>query len=70
MSRKTTRKVRAVEVPFGGQNAKKQLNDLFKLVKGTFHLLESVLSDLKGGRGLIFCVADCALIMAYGVFVR
>ena len=41
------------------------LNDLFKLIKGTFRLLGTVLSDLKGGRGLIFCVADCALIMAF-----
>jgi hypothetical protein len=69
LSRKTTRKVRAVEVPFGGSKRKNNsgalkwaiqvkisLNDLFKLIKGTFHLLGSVLSDLKGGRGLIFCV--------------
>jgi len=67
LSRKTTRKVRAVEVPFGGSKrrnssgalkwaiqVKISLNDLFKLIKGTFHLLGSVLSDLKGGRGLIF----------------
>ena len=78
LSRKTTRKVRAVEVPFGGSKRKNSLgalkwaiqvkillNDLFKLIKGTFHLLGAVLSDLKGGRGLIFCVADCALIMAF-----
>ena len=41
------------------------LNGLLKLIKGTFHLLGSVLSDLKGSRGFICCVADCALIMAF-----
>ena len=41
------------------------LNDLFKLIKGTFHLLGLVLSDLKGGRGSTFCVADFALITAF-----
>ena len=67
LSRKTTRKVFAVEVPFGGSKRKNSsgalkwaiqvkilLNDLFKLIKGTFHLLGSVLSDLKGGRGFFF----------------
>ena len=66
LSRKTTRKVRAVEVPLGGSKFKNSsgalkwaiqvkisLKDLFKLIKGTFHLLGSVLSDLKGGCGLI-----------------
>ena len=51
-SRKTSRKVRAVEVPFGGSkrenslgapkwaiHVKILLNDLFKLMKGTFYLL-------------------------------
>ena len=28
-------------------------------------MIGSVLSDLKGGRGLIFCVADFALITAF-----
>ena len=77
LGRKTTRKVRAVEVPFGGSkhensssalnsaiHVKILLNDLFKLIKGTFHLLGLVLSDLKGGRGSTFCVADFALITA------
>ena len=77
-SRKTSRKVRAVEVPFGGSkreyssgapkwaiHVKTLLNDLFKLIKGTFHLLELVLSDLKGGRGSTFCVVDFALITAF-----
>ena len=41
------------------------LNDLFKLIKGTFHLLWLVLSDLKGGRGSTFCVVDFALITAF-----
>ena len=41
------------------------LNDLFKLIKGTFHLLGLVLSDLKGGRGSTFCVVDFALITAF-----
>ena len=83
LSRKTTRKVRGVEVPFGGSKRKSSLgalkwaiqvkillNSLFKLIKGTFHLLKAVLSDLKGGRGLIFCVADCALIMAFCPLTR
>jgi hypothetical protein len=81
LSRKTTRKVRAVEVPFGGLKrknslgalkwkiqVKSSLNDLLKLIKGIFHLIGSVLSDLKGGCGFIFCVADFALIAAF--FVR
>jgi hypothetical protein len=76
--RKTTRKVRAVEVPLGGSKRKNSsgapkwaiqvkisLNGLFKLIKGTFHLLGSVLSDLKGGNGFIFCVTDFALITAF-----
>jgi hypothetical protein len=67
LSLKTTRKVRAVEVPFGGSKRKNSsgalkwaiqvktsLNDLFKIIKGTFYLYGSVLSDLKGVRGSIF----------------
>ena len=78
LGRKTTRKVRAVEVPFGGSkhentssalksaiHVKILLNDLFKLIKGTFYSLGLVLSDLKGGRGSTFCVADFALITAF-----
>jgi hypothetical protein len=81
LSRKTTRKVRAVEVPFGGLKrknslgalkweiqVKSSLNDLLKLIKGILYLIGSVLSDLKGGCGFIFCVADFALIAAF--FVR
>ena len=46
------------------------LNDLFKLIKGTFHLLGLVLSDLKGGRGSTFCVVDFALITAFCPLTR
>ena len=79
LGRKTTRKVSAVEVPFGGSKRKISsgapkwaiqvkilLNDLFKRIKGTFYLLGLVLSDLKGGRGSTFCVADFALIGGLG----
>ena len=78
LGRKTTRKVSAVEVPFGGSKRKISsgapkwaiqvkilLNDLFKLIKGTFYLLGLLLSDLKGGRGSTYCVADFALITAF-----
>ena len=78
LGRKTTRKVSAVEVPFGGSKRKISsgapkwaiqvkilLNDLFKLIKGTFYLFGLVLSDLKGGRGSTYCVADFALITAF-----
>ena len=40
------------------------LNGLFKLIKGYFHSLGSALSDLKGGRGFIFCDFRLALISA------
>jgi len=66
-SRKTSRKVRAVEVPVGGSkrenslgalkwaiHVQTSLNGLFKLIKGTFHLLGLGLSDLKGDCGSIF----------------
>ena len=67
-------------MPFGGSKRKVSpgalkwaiqvkilLNDLFKLIKGTFHLLGLVLSDLKGGRGSTFCVVDFALITAFSL---
>ena len=71
-SRKTSRKVRAVEVPFGGGSKRESslgapkwaiyvktlLNDLFKLIKSTFHLNGSGLSDLKGDCGSIFCASS------------
>ena len=41
------------------------LNDLFKLIKGTFHLLGLVLSDLKGGRGSTFYFVAFAPITAF-----
>ncbi len=79
-SRKTSRKVRAVEVPFGGSkrenssgapkwaiHVKTLLNDLFKLIKGTFHLHGPALSDLKGGRGSTLGDFDSP---DFGVFVR
>ena len=34
------------------------MNDLFKLIKGTFHLLGLGLSDLKGGCDSIFCASS------------
>jgi hypothetical protein len=73
LSRKTTRKVRAVEVPFGGSKRKNSsgapkwaihvetlVNDLLKLMKHTFHVLGSTLSDLKGDRGSNFCGSGMA----------
>jgi hypothetical protein len=69
-SRKTTRKVCAVEVPMGGGSKRENslgapkwtihvktlLNDLLKLIKVTFYLLGLGLSDLKGDCGSIFGV--------------
>mgnify|MGYP006950390027 CR=1 FL=1 len=76
-SRKTSRKIRAVECPFGGSkretspvapkwanHVKSWLNGLFKLINATFHLLESTLPDLRGGRGSIFCAFNM-----YGILV-
>ena len=67
LGRKTTRKVRAVEVPFGGPKRKISsgapkwaiqvmvlLSDLFKLIKGAFHSLRLALFDLKGVVVLLF----------------
>ena len=78
LGRKTTRKVRAVEVPFGGSKRKISsgapkwaiqvkilLNDLFKLIKGTFHLHGPALSDLKGGRGSTLGDFDMAGILVF-----
>ena len=72
------KKVRAVEVPFGGSKRKISsgapkwaiqvkvlLSDLFELIKGAFHSLGSVLFDLKGGCGSTFCVVNFALITAF-----
>ena len=75
---KTTRKVRAVEVPMGGSKRKNSLgepkwaihvktllNDLCKLIKGTFYLLGLSLSDLKGDCGFIFCASSMAGIWVF-----
>ena len=71
LGRKTTRKVRAVEVPFGGSKRKISsgapkwaiqvkilLSDFLKLIKGAFHLLGLVLFDLKGGLWFYFSVVN------------
>ena len=63
---------------WGGQNGKKNLrapkwaihvktwlNDLFKLIKGTFYLLGLDLSDLKGGCGFIFGASNMAGILVF-----
>ena len=67
LSLKPSRKVRAVEVPFGGSkhengssalksaiHVKSLLSDLSKLLQGNFNLLSMTLRDLKAGRDLIF----------------
>ena len=78
LSRKTSRKVRAVEVPFGESKRENSLgapkwaihvetllNDLFKLIKGTFYLLGLGLSDLKGDCGFIFGASSMAGILVF-----
>ena len=65
-------------MPFGGSkhensssalksaiHVKILLNDLFKLMKGTFHLHGPALSDLKGGRGSILGDFDKAGILVF-----
>ena len=37
----------------------------FKLLRGTFHLLGSTFSDLKGGRGNIFCAFGIVEILVF-----
>ena len=77
-SRKTSRKVSAVEVPFGGSkrenslgapkwaiHVKTLLNALLQLIKGAFHLLGLGLSDLKGDCGSIFCASSMAGILVF-----
>ena len=79
-SRKTTRKVRAVERGANGGGSKRKnslgapkwaihvktlLNDLFKLIQGTFYLLGLGLSDLKGDCGFIFCASSMAGILVF-----
>ena len=78
LSRKPSRKVRAVEVPFGGSkrkyssgapkwaiHVKTLLDVLFKLMKDTFHLHGPALSDLKGGRGSIFCALEMVEMLVF-----
>ena len=67
LSRKSSRKVRAVEVPFGGSKHKLGpgapkcaiqvrtfLDGLFNLIKGAFHLPGLVPFDLRGCCGSTF----------------
>ena len=78
LSRKPSRKVRAVEVPFGGSkhensssalksaiHVKSLLSDLSKLLQGNFYLLSTTLRDLKGGRGSIFCAFEMVGILVF-----
>ena len=78
LSRKSSRKVRAVEVPFGGSkhensssalksaiHVKSLLSDLSKLLQGNFYLLSTTLRDLKGGRGSIFCAFEMFGILVF-----
>jgi hypothetical protein len=46
-------------------HVKTLLNDLFKLIKGTFHLLGLGLSDLKGDCGSIFSASSMAEILVF-----
>jgi hypothetical protein len=41
------------------------LNDLLKLITGTFNLLGLGLSDLKGDCGSIFCASSMAWILVF-----
>ena len=79
LGRKATRKVRAVEVPFGGSKhkissgapkwpiqVKVLLSGLLKPIIGAFNSYGPALFDLKGaGCGSTFCVVDFALITAF-----
>ena len=78
LSRKPSRKVRAVEVPFGGSkhensssalksaiHVKNLLSDLSKLLQGNFYLPSTTLRDLKGGRGSIFCAFEMVRILVF-----
>ena len=46
-------------------HVKTLLNDLCKLIKGTFYLLGLSLSDLKGDCGYIFCASSMAGIWVF-----
>ena len=78
LSRKPSRKVRAVEVPFGGSkhknsfsalksaiHVKSLLSDLLKLLQSNFYLLSTTLRDLKGGRASIFCAFEVVGILVF-----
>ena len=77
-NRETSRKVRAVEVPFGGSkhknsfsalisaiHVKSLLSDLSKLLQGDFNLLSTTLRDLKAGRDSIFDGSILVNILAF-----
>ena len=78
LSRKPSRKVRAIEVPFGGSkhensssalksaiHVKTLLIDLSKLLHGNFYLLSTNLRNLKGGRGSFFCAFEMVGILVF-----
>ena len=46
-------------------HVKTLLNDLCKLIKGTFYLFGLSLSDLKGDCGYIFCASSMAGIWVF-----
>jgi len=46
-------------------HVKTLVNDLFKLIRGTFHLLGLGLSDLKGDCGSIFFASSMAGILVF-----
>jgi hypothetical protein len=46
-------------------HVKTSLNNLFELIKGTFHLLGLGLSDLKGDCGFIFGASSMAGILVF-----
>ena len=79
LSLKPSRKVRAVEVPFGGSkhennssalrsviHVKSLLSDLSKLLQGNFNLLSTTLRDLKGSWFYFLCFRNGR---DFGVFV-
>ena len=78
LSRKPSRKVRAVEVPFGWSkhknssstlksaiHVKSLLSDLSKLLQGNFYLLSTTLRDLKGGSWFYYCAFEMVGILVF-----
>ena len=78
LSRKPSRKVRAVEVPVGGSkhknsfsalksaiHVKSLLSDLLNLLQSNFYLSSTTLRDLKRGCGSIFCAFEMAGILVF-----